>query len=116
MDLTTNQIKAYPWTNGMQSFLITKDNTGYGVDISATSIKLFDPRSGCSNQTEFNVHDGTVQNFKLRDNDIYIVSRHISEWDRRYLNGPVRRSADPNLTYSSQWVCYCCRKREMLTY
>lgn len=92
MDLTTNQVQAYRWTTDMESFSIMKDNTGYGI-YQKNCMKMFDPRTESESQTKFGAEDD-IANFKVRDNEIYVVSQYLSEWDRRYLNGPVRRSRD----------------------
>lgn len=105
MDLTTNQIQRCNWTDNLLAIIMKEnDGIGYGIGSERSTIKIFDQRTNAAMQSVISVNDGAVQNIDVRDNQLYVVARHISEWDPRYLRRAVRQSSDPNLMYCEQWV------------
>lgn len=108
MDLTTQQITEQNWTKDLSKWII-RDDIIYGWRFeghkgrhhtSTDCVKLFDTRTPGKLVGELQCEK--LQCFNVRDNDIYSVSSHVMQWDKRNLSRPVRTSTDQFFSYKAR--------------
>ncbi len=87
---------------------IVRDEIIYGLERKDSNsagparITLFDQRT--PEKLAAALHLQNLRCFNVSDHDIYAVTSHIMQWDKRFLSHPVRQSSDPYY-YSKNIVC-----------
>jgi maltose-binding protein MalE len=100
MDVTTQQITRTNWSSNLSKWII-RDAVIYGYEVltppsgsgSNVLLQIFDERIGGIVVSGLNIEE--FKCFNVKGDDIYVVSSHVMQWDKRYLANPVRTSTDP---------------------